>query len=71
MSIQVLPHDLILEQVQLPKLKCENLSEEMLHVILVFVRECLHKVGQYRLLFLAELSKKSFFEDVREDLREV
>jgi hypothetical protein len=70
-SIQVLPHNLILEQIHLSKLERKYLSKELLHVFLVFMREHLDEVGNDRLLLETQLCKQPLPEDVSEDLREV
>lgn len=44
-SIQVLSHDLILEKVKLAELKGQDLSEKVLHMILVLVREEFHEIA--------------------------
>jgi hypothetical protein len=70
-SIQVLPHNLILEQIHLSKLERKYLSKELLHVFLVFMSEHLHKVSDDRLLLETQLCKQPLSKDVSEDLREV
>jgi hypothetical protein len=70
-SIQVLPHNLILEQIHLSKLERKYLSKELLHVFLVFMGEHLDEVSDDRLLLETQLCKQPLSEDVGEDLREV
>ncbi len=71
MSIQVLSHDLILEKVKFAELEGQELSEKVLHMLLVLAREKLHEVAQNGRLLLTELGKKALSEDVGKDLGKV
>lgn len=71
MSVHILSHDFVLQQVDLPVLELKKLSEEVLQVTFVLGLKYLAEVLELLRLFLAEKGEKTFGEDVRKHLRKV